>query len=69
MVDVRETNLVDAETELNTAGSFDPSRAWFIVALARLSALPHTTFKGADDAFKTAVQLAPARSPDASHVC
>jgi len=62
MVDVRETNLVDAETELNTARKLDPKSSLVYVALARLSAY-HNDLKGADDAFKTAVQLAPLRSP------
>ena len=62
MIDVHETNLVDAESEFNTANKLDPKSSLVYVALARLSAF-HNNIKGAEDSYKTAVQLAPLRSP------
>lgn len=62
MIDARETNLAAAETELNQARSMDPKSSLAYVGLARLSEMHHN-LKGADQAYKTAVELAPLRSP------
>jgi tetratricopeptide (TPR) repeat protein len=62
MIDARETNLVAAETELNKARNMDPKSSLVYVALARLASL-HKNTKGTGDYLKTAVDLAPLRSP------
>jgi tetratricopeptide (TPR) repeat protein len=62
MIDIRETNLVAAESELNKARSLDPKSSLVFAGLARLSEIRNNP-KGADEAFKTAVDLAPPRSP------
>lgn len=62
MIDMHETNMVAAESELNKAKALDPKSSLVYVALARLSAF-HNNRKGADEAYKTAAALAPPRSP------
>ena len=62
LIDARETNLAAAESELNKARSMDPKSSLVYVGLARLSEI-HNDLKGADQAYKTAVELAPLRSP------
>ena len=62
LIDARETNLVAAESELNKARSMDPKSSLVYVGLARLSEI-HNDLKGADQAYKTAVELAALRSP------
>jgi len=61
MLDLRETNLVAAESELNKAKALDPKSSLVYVALARLSFF-HKNLKGAEEAYKTAAALAPPRS-------
>ena len=61
IIDARETNMAAAETELNKAKSLDPKSSLVYVGLAKLSAF-RKDLKGADQAYKTAVELAPLRS-------
>jgi tetratricopeptide (TPR) repeat protein len=61
LIDARETNMVAAETEFNKAKALDPKSSLVYVGLARLSAF-RKDLKGAEEAFKTAVELAPLRS-------
>jgi len=61
IIDALETNLVAAESELNAAKRLDPKSSMVYVGLARLSEM-HKNSKGADESFKTAVELAPLRS-------
>jgi tetratricopeptide (TPR) repeat protein len=61
MIDAHETNMVAAETELNTARKLDPKSSLVYIGLAKLSTF-HNNLKGADEAYKTAVELAPLRS-------
>ena len=61
IIDARETNMVAAGTELNKAKTLDPKSSLVYVALARLSAI-RKDLKGAEEAYKTAVALAPLRS-------
>jgi tetratricopeptide (TPR) repeat protein len=61
MIDARETNLAAAESEFNKARSMDPKSCFVYVGLAKLSEI-HKNLKGADESFKTAVDLAPLRS-------
>lgn len=62
LLDARETNLAAAENELNKARSMDPKSSLVYAGLARLSEI-HTNLPRADEAYKTAVELAPLRSP------
>jgi tetratricopeptide (TPR) repeat protein len=62
LLDARVTNLAAAENELNMARSMDPKSSLVYAGLARLSEI-HTNLPAADEAYKTAVQLAPLRSP------
>jgi len=62
MIDALETNMTAAETELNRAKALDSKSSLVYVALAKLSAF-HKNLKGAEESYKTAVELSPLRSP------
>ena len=63
MIDARDANtMAAAETQLNTAKSLDPKSSMVYLALARLSEF-YKKINEADEAYKTAVELAPLRSP------